>query len=157
MNTPRVERKRVSFWTDEKKATAKRLYIEEDKSASITGNHLGVTRNAIIGIIHRMGLKKKEKEPLVREPRAKKKYVRARTAADKVARRAEGPAPVPIRGEDLLTAQPLLASVLELNDSRCAYPYGTSNFQFCGRKRTRGAFCEAHASLCYNELAYRPR
>ncbi len=151
MNTPRVEirRKPLSFWTEENKTTAKRMYVEEDKSAAIVGAHLGVSRNAVIGIINRMGLKK-DKPPLVREPRQRIKpiYKRARTAADRVQRRAEGPVPQLIRGEDI---PPLLASVRDLNDTLCAYPYGIRDYQFCGRPRVHGSFCDQHGAICYNE------
>ncbi len=152
MNTPRVERKQASFWNDENRETARRMYLDEDKSSSIVGAHLGVTRNSVIGIINRMGLKK-DKKVVVKGPKIEhKKYVRARTAADRVERRAEGPVPVLVHGEAI---PPLLESVMDLNSHRCAYPYGAHSFKFCGRPKVRGAFCSAHAELCYNPL-YKP-
>jgi hypothetical protein len=152
MNTPRVERKQVSFWNDENKETARRMYLDEDKSSSIVGAYLGVTRNSVIGIINRMGLKKDKKVVVKGPKRERKKYVRARTAADRVERRAEGPAPVLIHGEAI---PPLLNSVLDLTYWSCNYPYGAHSFQFCGRPKVRGAFCRQHATICYQDPLYR--
>ena len=138
-----------SFWTEERKAEAKSLYIDQDKSSSVVGAHFGVSRNAVIGIINRMGLKKDNPNKKgEKKPPVPKVYKRARTAAERVVRRAQGPAITIIHGEDI---PPLLASVKDLNDTKCAYPYGNHDFQFCGRPRTHGSFCSAHGSICYNE------
>ncbi len=136
-----------SFWTEENKAVVKDLYIDQNKSSAIVGAHLGVSRNAVIGIINRMGYRKEKPPPVVRPP--KRVHTKARTAADRVQRRAEGPSPQVICGESV--HEPLLASVIDLTSDKCAYPYGNTDFKFCGRKRTRGAFCAIHASLCYHE------
>lgn len=149
MNTPKVKLKAVSFWTEDRKAEAKKLYIDEDKSSSVVAAHIGTTRNAVIGIINRMGLKKDNPNKKgVKGPPKPRVYKRARTAAEKVQRRSESPLPQIIRGEDI---PPLLASVLGLNEKTCAYPYGIRDYQFCGRPRAHGSFCEQHGAICYNE------
>ncbi len=149
-----------SPWTDELREQARSLYIDQNMSAAAVGLQLGVSRNAVIGKINRMGFRKGIPRPLKDKKAQRKIYKRARTAAGRVERRAEGPTPVLIHGEDI---PPLLASVMELESSLCAYPYGNHSFQFCGRPRSYGSFCAAHGLLCYNEpqrqfpLVHRPR
>jgi len=52
-----LESRRGSFWDAEREETARRLYIDEGKSASEVARILGhgATRNTIIGKSHRMG------------------------------------------------------------------------------------------------------
>lgn len=68
------------------------------------------------------------------------------TAREKVLRRAQKPEPILMRGNQI---PPLLNSIAERKFGQCPYPYGDRNFKFCGRPVERGAFCEAHAQLCY--------
>lgn len=51
----------MTDWTDDKRARAAHLWLE-GKSTSEIGSMLGKTRNSIIGLIHRAGLKRGEAE-----------------------------------------------------------------------------------------------
>ena len=65
-------------WTDERIETLKRLWARGD-SASIIGRHLNVSRSAVLGKVHRLGLDaRKEKKPA---PVAETQDVVARAAA----------------------------------------------------------------------------
>lgn len=43
-------------WTPERIETAKRIYLDEGQAASVVGRLFGISRNAVIGKIHRLGL-----------------------------------------------------------------------------------------------------
>ena len=142
-------------WTAERKEQCKLLYIDQKKSATLVGTLMGVSRNAVIGVMNRMGFRKEnpthktEYPKRTRKPRPR----RARTAAERVKRSNEPPLPFLVRGEDI---PPLLESVLDLKMKSCTYPYGTTSpYPFCGRKKVRGAFCAQHAELCYRDPLYR--
>jgi len=155
-------------WTDDRVAILTKLWAE-GLSASQIAKQLGdVTRNAVIGKVHRLGL----------SGRAKPSRPTTRRAATKTPRRASKPAaprttmratskpvirakPAPIRVEKPLPApveaKPLpdgnFATILTIRDHMCKWPIGdpaSDDFRFCGRKaRDGGPYCEAHSSVAY--------
>jgi len=113
-------------WTEERLEKLKQLW---DKGLSISsiGEELGVTRNAIAGKAHRLGLKKRQ------SPIAPKKAVaREEPALEEI------------------TDLPLRLALRKLNWSRskCAWPSGDpkhTDFSFCGKAVTSGKpYCEDH-------------
>ena len=133
-----------TFWNPEKDQILTQLYLEK-KSNSFIGDVLGTTRNAVAGRAFRIGLKK-EKQCVAGQPRIRKKT--RLTEAEKAIRKAPKLERQIVKGNQI---PPLIDSALELTPKKCAYPYGDNGFQFCGRPRERGSFCEFHASLCYVE------
>lgn len=113
-------------WTDERLELLRRLW---GNGLSITqiGNELGVSRNAVVGKVHRMGLPKRQ-SPIVRaekpeEPRKRK-------------------------------ASPLTAA--EWDRSKCSWPIGdpkSSDFHFCGDKIVPGRpYCSKHCAVAYTNM-----
>lgn len=151
-------------WTDDRVEDLKKLWAEGHSASQIAKQLGGVTRNAVIGKVHRLGLSGRatpSRPP--RRPAAAPARTRApsRPAKPRVAARTE-PAAAPAK---VLEAAPLpngeFATVLTLKDSMCKWPLGdpsTGDFRFCGRKSSPGdAYCEAHAEMAYQPQQKRRR
>lgn len=151
-------------WTDERVELLRKLW-SEGLSASQIAAQLGggVTRNAVIGKVHRLSLSGRAK-PVSANPRPRKvrsasphrptrHYVAGNTAlkthAAPAARRM--PAPVPI--EDIVVPISLNVSLLDLSDQTCKWPHGDpsqEDFAFCGHKTFNELpYCEYHSRLAY--------
>ncbi|TGN61712.1 GcrA cell cycle regulator, partial [Paracoccus liaowanqingii] len=50
-------------WTDERVETLKRMWSEGQSASAIAKELGGVTRNAVIGKVHRLGLSNRNEEP----------------------------------------------------------------------------------------------
>lgn len=115
-------------WTDERVETLKRMWAEGQSASQIAKELGGVTRNAVIGKVHRLGLSNRAggtpaattaKAPAKEKPaKASAKPARAQakkqTAADPEpeaeeapAAAAETPAPAPVRKPIIPAGQPL--------------------------------------------------
>ena len=88
-------------WTDERVETLRRMWTE-GQSASVIAKELGgVTRNAVIGKVHRLGLSNREDEeaasaaPAAPEPAARAEPVPDTVAEPAAQIEAEAPAPSP--------------------------------------------------------------
>lgn len=140
-------------WTEERVALLRKLWAEGLSASQIAKQLGGVTRNAVIGKVHRLGLAGR-----ATPSRPAKRPVR-------VARpRSIGPSAPRLRAISSLPTvvipdlEPLkledgkAASVLTLNDTMCKYPIGDpaeAGFAFCGRAAACGPYCQDHARLAY--------
>ena len=149
-------------WTDDRVETLKRMWGEGDSASTIAKALGGVTRNAVIGKVHRLGLSNRatagaepaaaEVATAAPEPKAPPRPIPATHSAEPVA--------TPMRGRIIPAGQPLppqpsaneispeaLASVREvekgsarldlmsLTERTCKWPIGdpaTEDFWFCG-------------------------
>ncbi|MGD2133287.1 MAG: GcrA family cell cycle regulator [Maricaulaceae bacterium] len=142
-------------WTDERVEVLKKLWAEGLSASQIAKELGGVTRNAVIGKVHRLGLSGRATPS--RPPSRLTSPHRPRAALRPALRLAGGtsapaaapsipvdPAPLP-NGE--------FATVLDLSEHICKWPVGDPsdpNFQFCGRKTKVGApYCEAHSQMAF--------
>ena len=157
-------------WTDEIVEQLKQHWID-GKSASqiagLLGN--GVTRNAVIGKVHRLGLAGRAKT-------ASTAASRPRRIAQPVQRVVAGPrlshAPRMTRGATALAYAPqtlseletqeefesvvvpmsLRVTIIELKESICRWPLGDpapSEFRYCGSPTASGPYCGYHGGLAY--------
>ena len=67
MNTKRtgpqpVQERQVMSWTDERVETLKRMWADGQSASQIAKELGGVTRNAVIGKVHRLGLSNRSDE-----------------------------------------------------------------------------------------------
>ena len=155
-------------WTDERVALLKKLWSEGLSASQIAAQLGGVTRNAVIGKVHRLSLSGRAK-PASSSPRPRK--VRApspnrsvrhfvsgntalKTQANPVPRRLPAPAL-----EDVVVPISLKVSLLALNDSMCKWPGGdpgTEGFHFCGHRNWNSLpYCEYHCRLAYQPVERR--
>ena len=141
-------------WTDERVDVLKRLWLE-GLSASQIAKQLGggVTRNAVIGKVHRLGLSGRAapsqpvRAPALRAPRA------ARPVSAAPVRREPAPTPVaPPPPRYYVPETPGSATVLTLGAHMCKWPIGdpsSDGFTFCGARATEGPYCIHHAQVAY--------
>ena len=166
-------------WTDEIVEQLKQHWID-GKSASqiagLLGN--GLTRNAIIGKVHRLGLAGRAKTP-------SSVASRPRRMAPPPAHRVAGPrlsasAPRMTRGatalayapqalselesqeefESIVVPMSLRVTIVELKESMCRWPLGdpaTSEFRYCGSPTASGPYCGYHGGLAYQPVQERRR
>mgnify|MGYP003627483643 CR=1 FL=1 len=152
-------------WTDDRVEELKKLWAEGQSASQIAKQLGGVTRNAVIGKVHRLGLSGRAAPSRpARRPAAAPARTRApsQPAKPRVTARAE-PAPV----VQTKTLEPAVlpngefATVLTLKDSMCKWPIGdpsSGDFRFCGRRSNPGdAYCEAHGEMAYQPQQKRRR
>ncbi len=154
MNTTKTQR----VWTDERVDALKDLW-RQGYSCSIIADRLGagLTRNAIIGKVHRMGLSGRVTSDR-RMPKPRKR--RNRFGDDQ--RQFNGRRPIPRKPSilDLLPSTPLpppsetdIARVAfaDLEPHHCRWVIGEpTDGQFCGCKSVPGLpYCEHHARRAY--------
>ncbi|MBI3675154.1 MAG: GcrA cell cycle regulator [Proteobacteria bacterium] len=140
-------------WTDDRVEQLKSLWTEGLSASQIARALGGVTRNAVIGKVHRLGLAGRATPTRSDRPRL--------PSAPKVSMRTYAPEP-PVVEEDPVTLEDgSHATVLTINDRMCRWPIGDpaeNEFHFCGRKPKNGSpYCEAHARKAYQPQQARSR
>ena len=154
----------TASWTEDRVGALKKLWLE-GQSASQIAKTLGggVTRNAVIGKVHRLGLSGRAapSQPARNTFRAATRPRPAAPAAPVQApsapRRIEAVAPRPV-----MVAQPVApapapelpgtATVMTLGAHMCKWPIGdpsSREFSFCGRRASEGVYCVEHARVAY--------
>lgn len=153
-------------WTDDRVDLLKKLWAEGLSASQIAGRLGGVTRNAVIGKVHRLGLsgrattsRMKSHRPRNRVPGTPKRASKARfTNTGNPALRAlysanEGGEPFAIPEEDLTIPMEQRKSIQTLEENHCRWPIGdpqSSEFHFCGRPKVPGLpYCEHHSCRAF--------
>jgi GcrA cell cycle regulator len=135
-------------WTDERVELLKKLWQDGLSASQIARQLGGVTRNAVIGKVHRLGLSgraqpSKPRRVVFKAPR-QVRPARARAAPATMSRRE-----APVRHE---AEGPGTATGLTLGAHMCKWPIGDpklDSFTFCGRSAGDGPYCAIHADLAY--------
>ena len=142
-------------WTDDRVAILSKLWAEGLSASQIAAKLGGVTRNAVIGKVHRLGLsgRAKPKRKTAKQAPRMTRPVRKRVPAKRRAapRPAPAPAPAPLQAKPLPNGE--FATILTITEHLCKWPLGdpaTSDFRFCGRSTDKGEpYCKSHAQLAY--------
>ena len=125
--------KEETGWTEERLATLRILW-NEGLSISQIGQKLGVTRNAVAGKAHRLGLPKRQ-SPI---------SVSGTPSRNKAKKNEEDGSDLPLR---------LALRKISWSRSKCVWPSGdpkTTNFSFCGEPIEPGKpYCYEHCVLAY--------
>src|ERR1700759_3564722 len=160
----------VLTWSDDRVEQLKKLW-EAGLSASQIASELGnVTRNAVIGKVHRLGLSGRAKSPSSATPRQRKArpaqqmmrvsrpVSRGNTA---LAQAFEVEAEPDAIAHDNVVPMSQRLSLLELNQATCHWPVGdpsSPDFFFCGGKAIAGLSLFApHSRVAYQPASDRRR
>jgi GcrA cell cycle regulator len=154
----------IETWTPER-VEQLRSFVVTGLSCSQIAAQIGVTRNAVIGKIHRLGLSParpaggsaRSSPPRARHPRvaSQSRLLRLMWSDGAPAAAAEAvPAPVE-------SVQP--CSLLDLEHGKCRWPVGepaaggaAADFIFCGNAAVEGfSYCAGHARMAYRMPARR--
>ncbi len=165
-------------WNDTRIRQLKKMWADGESAGEIAATLGGLSRNAIIGKIYRLGLSNRDPVPAVKmdKPKGKKQPKVASTTAlpsgqnklplrrPPVVRAGQPLPPQPAANEiseDVLrTAAETLKkakkiSLMELTEKTCKWPVGdpsTDDFWFCGLDSETGKpYCKAH-----NDVAFHP-
>lgn len=168
-------------WTDERIELLKKRWAEGLSASQIAAELGGVTRNAVIGKVHRLGLSGRAKTMASTASRMRPKPASQprRTAVAPAhqpsfasrgnlalavapqARPTPAPRIVPI---EVIETQPLTCervTIMELRENMCRWPLGDPSqpeFRFCGGRSTPGAaYCPHHAQIAYQPVNDRRR
>lgn len=130
-------------WTDERVEQLKQLWSDGLSASQIARQLGGVTRNAVIGKVHRLGLAGRATPARTERPRMQ------------VARRTVRPRPVQVVQAPIIERDPIIdefgrkTTVLTINDRMCKWPIGdpsTQDFHFCGHPpKASSPYCDAHS------------
>jgi len=161
-------------WDDNRIEQLKKLWADGLSASQIAAELGGVTRNAVIGKVHRLGLsgRAKAKTAAAIRPRAKtvvQKQQRVQTPTivtrgnlamvemvDAVAQPV-----VHQQRESVVIPMSRRISIMELREGVCRWPLGdplTSEFAYCGADCAMGkTYCEAHARVAFQPQNERRR
>ena len=147
-------------WTDDRVATLTKLWADGLSASQIAKQLGGVTRNAVIGKVHRLGLSGRAKPSSPKRktasaPRAAKpkvKITRSPSAPPKPATLLPAiTTPPPLEAKPMANGE--FATVLTITDHMCKWPIGdpgASDFRFCGRKTDpEEPYCVPHSQVAY--------
>jgi GcrA cell cycle regulator len=155
-------------WTEDRVETLSKLWADGLSASQIAKQLGGVTRNAVIGKVHRLGLSgrakpsrpKPAKVATAARPKAAPKLARttAKPAVADTKAKTKKPAQLPATIEQPpLKAKPLkdgtYATILTITDHMCKFPIGdpkADEFRFCGRKTDPDEpYCTPHSMVAY--------
>lgn len=174
-------------WTDERVELLKKRWAEGLSASQIAAELGGVTRNAVIGKVHRLGLsgrakaapssvsRMRPKQPVAASQPRRHAPTQAASrpmnfssngnaalamSASPAARPTPTPRIVPI---EVVNAELVCerVTIMELRENMCRWPLGDPSqpeFRFCGGKSTPGAaYCPHHSQVAYQPANDRRR
>lgn len=160
-------------WTDERVELLKKLWSEGLSASQIAAELGGVTRNAVIGKVHRLGLSGRAKAAASPAPRPRKPrpaattqvmrpMVQGNTALAPVVETVTAPEPE-VAADPVAKVIPMGGgcTILDLTEFTCRWPVGDpgkGDFHYCGsRSKTGLPYCAYHARIAYQPVQDRNR
>lgn len=137
-------------WTNERVALARELWQQGFSAGQIALRLRGVSRNAVIGKLHRLGLtnddRKTDRATQIRVKRNRKRCMRTGAIPEALTPPRLPSAPLP-QADPKDVAR---VAFHDLEDHHCRYPVGDPTAGFCGFQRVPGlSYCPTHAARCY--------
>lgn len=161
-------------WTDERVESLKKLWQDGLSASQIAGRLGGVTRNAVIGKVHRLGLSgrattSRQKSLRPRRPAAattqkrlavKPRFAQSGNTAFRALYQGDAETYTPVI-EELVIPEKERKYITTLTDSCCRWPIGDpqhDDFHFCGKGKVTGLpYCEFHARRAFQPPQARRR
>lgn len=166
-------------WTDERVELLRKLWSEGLSASQIAAQLGSVTRNAVIGKVHRLKLSSRGRATAA--PAKQRKPVTTGTVVKTASRAATAPRTVTV-GATALQAQfdvepaarfqqrpaenvvvPISRrlQLVQLSERTCKWPNGdplTEEFSFCGNESSEsGPYCSYHSKIAFQPAAERRR
>ncbi len=151
-------------WTNERVDTLKKLWNDGHSASAIAATLGEVTRNGVIGKVHRLGLAGRASgSSRPRSPRATSLFPH-RPRARRIRKPPSSPLPAAHRLRSLPLTKPMprelgpspetTVTVETLTERSCRWPEGDpkrAGFHFCGRIKDemQGPYCNHHAAIAY--------
>ena len=138
----------ASSWTPDRVKTLTQLWKDGASASQIARSLGGVTRNAVIGKIHRLGLSGRGAPSAPGARRVKPKGER------RLRRPAAGAPAVRLVAAPSVETPPETgtATMISVRYGQCRWPIGdplAEGFCLCGRRVARGAYCAGHGARAY--------
>ena len=149
-------------WTDERVELLKKLWQDGLSASQIAAELGGVTRNAVIGKVHRLGLsgrgqptssikRQRRAQPPAPRPRTRQTVTIGNLALQTNIEALAEPEAQPRRSVVVPIAKRLTIEML--TERTCKWPIGdpgNHDFHFCGNDSLEGVpYCEYHAGVAY--------
>jgi GcrA cell cycle regulator len=166
----------MEIWSDERVELLKKLWGDGLSASQIAAQLGGVTRNAVIGKVHRLGLsgRTKTQSAPARSNRPKTRatstprpaiqpLVFGNTALKQDARPEPAPVVVPVSAPIPFPAPSpeQRVTILQLTEKTCRWPEGdpaSAEFRFCGSLSATGLpYCAYHCAIAYQPSQERKR
>jgi GcrA cell cycle regulator len=136
-------------WNEERTATLRKLWLEGMSASQVARQLGGVSRSAVIGKVHRMGI-------TVRDIPTRQRSTSVRTLPRARVVREAAPLRPALRLIEIAEMVPT-AKLLGLEIHSCRWPIGnpdSHDFGFCGREKTaRASYCDEHARGAFRKLS----
>jgi GcrA cell cycle regulator len=157
-------------WTDDRVDLLKKLWAEGLSASQIAGRLGSVTRNAVIGKVHRLGLSGRATTSRMKSHRPRQRMASKRLAKSRYATignpalralyNAETNVYLPPT-EELVIPVAERKSIQTLTEVTCRWPIGdpqNTEFHFCGKNKVPGLpYCEVHARRAFQPPQSRRR
>ena len=149
-------------WTEERVALLRRLWTEDFSASRIAAELGGVSRSAVIGKMHRLGLCGRGQPTWSAKRQSKPRLPRSERAACRTA--SIGNTALKMRPEDLVETRPQpfesivvpiarKLTIDKLTEHTCKWPIGDPGdreFHFCGHDSLDAMpYCRYHARIAY--------
>ena len=154
-------------WNDERVELLKKLWTEGLSASQIASRIGGVTRNAVIGKVHRLGLSGRATTSRMKTHRPRQRMANAKRPAAPVAKPRFAPTGNPaLRAlyqpeadfytpavEEIVIPLAERKTIQTLVECSCRWPIGDpqmADFHFCGKNKVPGLpYCEFHARRAF--------
>jgi GcrA cell cycle regulator len=162
-------------WNDERVETLKKLWQDGLSASQIAGRLGGVTRNAVIGKVHRLGLSGRATTSRMKSHRPRRsvainkrlassnnkpRFAQVGNTALRQLYQADAEPYVP-QIEELVIPEKERKYIQTLTDACCRWPIGDpqlADFHFCGKGKVQGLpYCEFHARRAFQPPQARRR
>lgn len=162
-------------WTDDRVNLLKKLWSEGFSASQIAAELGSVTRNAVIGKVHRLGLSGRARTPSTSGNSRQKRPARNGAYPTRPAHNGQrllvrsqiransstGRERVVAEEEKLETPEPLKLELTQLTEQTCKWPIGdpaTDEFHFCGHTpKENSPYCPYHSRIAYQVATDRRR
>jgi GcrA cell cycle regulator len=168
-------------WTDERVELLRKLWSDGLSASQIAAQLGGVSRNAVIGKVHRLKLSSRGRATAA--PARQKKQQHAAAAVRSATRSAPAPRPMttsigatalqaqydaePVARQMLRPVENVVVPIsrrlqlIQLNERTCKWPNGdplSEDFHFCGNDAAEtGPYCKYHARIAFQPASERRR